>query len=382
MCWTPFGRYLDCWSFHPNAIDFSTNSKIRCPQTQLVFELFAQQDGLSDQRRFAVSSTITKFFRHFGKKLELKPKTLNTALASSVSRRKWTVSTSSLVCVSENGYCVTPTILVGHCNHLSSALLTVRDWQQLPSLRCRRRELMIRFSFSGKARVSCAHNCSYHELPRRRQAPSRFQIGFGEGYHPTTPEDWYRGQYFLALDVVMACIRERFNQPGYQTYQRLESLLTAAAAGADYEADLDFVCKFYGSDLDRSQLQTHLKLLHSLVKVDQASQRFSHPFSHWNCLVSAEFICRRTIVHVTGVQAGEADTRYASDECGEWTQRICTAEDKDLRAYLRKTMTQERLNSLLVLHVHKDKTDKLNLNSCLNDFASSSTHKRFVFGKF
>lgn len=78
----------------------------------------------------------------------------------------------------------------------------------------------------------------------------------------------------------MACIRERFNQPGYQTYQRLESLLTAAAAGADYEADLDFVCKFYGSDLDRSQLQTHLKLLHSLVKVDQASQRFSHPFSH------------------------------------------------------------------------------------------------------
>ena len=42
-----------------------------------------------------------------------------------------------------------------------------------------------------------------------------------------------------------------------------------------------------------------------------------------------------------------------------------------VKTYLRSTtMSQIRFNNLLVLHVHKDKTDNLNLVNCLNEFVS------------
>ena len=37
------------------------------------------------------------------------------------------------------------------------------------------------------------------------------------------------------------------------------------------------------------------------------------------------------------------------------------------QTYLRNTMTQQRLNSLMLLHVHKDETDKLDLDSIAGD---------------
>ena len=36
-----------------------------------------------------------------------------------------------------------------------------------------------------------------------------------------------------------------------------------------------------------------------------------------------------------------------------------------VKSYLRSTMTQERLNHMMVLHVHKDMTDSLNLLTTL-----------------
>ena len=46
-----------------------------------------------------------------------------------------------------------------------------------------------------------------------------------------------------------------------------------------------------------------------------------------------------------------------------------------VKSYLRSTMSQERLNHLMILHVHKDLTDKLNLISIANEFVS-------LFGTF
>jgi len=41
-----------------------------------------------------------------------------------------------------------------------------------------------------------------------------------------------------------------------------------------------------------------------------------------------------------------------------------------VKLYLRSTMTQERLNSLTILHVHKELTNHLDLNSVANEFIS------------
>ena len=53
-----------------------------------------------------------------------------------------------------------------------------------------------------------------------------------------------------------------------------------------------------------------------------------------------------------------------------------------VKNYLRATMTQERLNNLLILHVHKERTDSLDVKEVANDFISNSEHRTGIFGHF
>lgn len=53
-----------------------------------------------------------------------------------------------------------------------------------------------------------------------------------------------------------------------------------------------------------------------------------------------------------------------------------------VKNYLRSTMGQERLNHLMVLHVHKSETDSLDIIQIANDFISRNDHREQVFGTF
>ncbi len=45
-------------------------------------------------------------------------------------------------------------------------------------------------------------------------------------------------------------------------------------------------------------------------------------------------------------------------------------------------MLQERLNSLMVIHVHKELTDNLNMKDVANEFVQISDRRLHVYGKF
>ena len=51
-----------------------------------------------------------------------------------------------------------------------------------------------------------------------------------------------------------------------------------------------------------------------------------------------------------------------------------------IKTYLRSTMSQQRLNHLMLLHVHKSYTDKLNLVDIANDFIADNEHRKRMFG--
>ena len=53
-----------------------------------------------------------------------------------------------------------------------------------------------------------------------------------------------------------------------------------------------------------------------------------------------------------------------------------------VKNYLRSTMGQERLNHLMVLHVHKSETDSLDIIQIANNFISRNDHREQVFGTF
>ena len=52
------------------------------------------------------------------------------------------------------------------------------------------------------------------------------------------------------------------------------------------------------------------------------------------------------------------------------------------KTYLRSTMTQSRLNHLVILHIHRKLHDKFNLIAVANEFVSKSEHRSTLFGTF
>ena len=107
-------------------------------------------------------------------------------------------------------------------------------------------------------------------LPRRRKAPSRFEVGAGESHYPSSIEDHYRVQYFEALDLLIACTKDRFNQPGYRVYCNLETLLLDAANGVALDEDcFSEIMDLYASDFDSSSYSYKFFRLTSRIRLNQ-----------------------------------------------------------------------------------------------------------------
>ena len=91
------------------------------------------------------------------------------------------------------------------------------------------------FDLYWKKTTAAATNLDINEpiLPCCRKAPRWIDEGFSPTFHETV-EDHYRVIYFEALDLIISCIENRFDQPGYKTYGKVQMLLLKAAASEPY----------------------------------------------------------------------------------------------------------------------------------------------------
>jgi hypothetical protein len=55
---------------------------------------------------------------------------------------------------------------------------------------------------------------------------------------------------------------------------------------------------------------------------------------------------------------------------------------KRVKSYLRSTTGQNRLNHLMVLHVHKEETDSIDIVEVANTFVGDTKARKELFGKF
>ena len=53
-----------------------------------------------------------------------------------------------------------------------------------------------------------------------------------------------------------------------------------------------------------------------------------------------------------------------------------------IKTYMRTTMTQERLNNLMLLHVHQEYLDELDLLAVAEECVAGSKHRLTLFGHF
>ena len=212
------------------------------------------------------------------------------------------------------------------------------------------------------------------ELARKRRPPAWLVEGTGKAFHHSTPEALYRQEFFGVVDLATSTIKDRFDQPGYQTIASLEKLLSAASGRLPDKDCVDFVIEHARDDVSKSSLFTQLELLGTAMpscdhsSITDVRDRFLLSLSPPQRYNFSEVCTLLKIILVSPA------TNAVSERSASALVRVKT--------YLRSTMSQERLTSLLLLHYHKARTDDLQLQACLQEFVETREHRRNVFGRF
>lgn len=213
------------------------------------------------------------------------------------------------------------------------------------------------------------------EPPRRRRVPARYEVGIAEPEFPETIEDHYRRIYFEVLDNVVTTIESRFEQKDYQMYANCESILLKAANGVDPDdiKELNMVTDFYGDDLDKQILSTQL-VLFSLLVGATVEKTFPGILTFVKSLPSCQRLLISQVIRLMELIVIAPATNASSERSFSSLRRI--------KSYLRSTMTQERLNHVMVINVHKERTDAISSIDIAKDFISQSAHRTSIFGSF
>ena len=215
------------------------------------------------------------------------------------------------------------------------------------------------------------------KLPRKRGAPKKLEDFHGYGPAKQTqhekPEELYRKHYYEALDHIVNCIKERFNQEDFKKYATLQELLLNAAKNLSFTAELEEVTKIYENDFDASYLSSQLKMFGEdfpktkNVNLTDAVKYLRNLHAGKKTLFSEIFVLVKLVLVCPATNA---------------TSERSFSALRRAKMYLQSTMTQKRLNHIMMLHVHKGKTNALDLIDVANNFVSGSEHRLSIFGKF
>ena len=216
------------------------------------------------------------------------------------------------------------------------------------------------------------------QLPRQRKLPRRLDDGISEGYFPSTPMEHFKKIYYEAIDLIVNCIQARFDQPGYRLYRSLESLLMKACKKEETAEILDTVCTFYSDDFDKEVLrcQLHTFGIHFHEALENPVQEISI------------FDIKKYFLSLSPGQSsllGQVRRLFelimVMPATNATSERSFSAL-RHLKNYLRTTMSQQRLNHLMIMHIHKERTDNIDLKLVLNNFIAGSEHRSSIFAKY
>lgn len=208
-------------------------------------------------------------------------------------------------------------------------------------------------------------------LPRKRKVPKRIDGGDAQ-YDFTNVATKHRVETWCALiDILCGEISQRFSQECFQHVADVENVLLLAACGKSVTVELQHLAKFY-DEFDYNLLEAQLKIFKNL---------FTSPPSTVQDIVMA-------------IQASQGCARLLLNEVLQLVKLVlvvpATSASAErsfsalnrLKTYMRSTVGQARLNHLIVLHCHQDRTDKLIMQRVAQEFISCNEKRATFFGNF
>ena len=109
------------------------------------------------------------------------------------------------------------------------------------------------------------------QVPKFRRVSRRLDDGGSAATQFSTPEDYYRKQYFELIDTAVAAVTRRFDQPGMELACAMESIIVKAAQGCTIGVDDDqfqAVVTFY-HEFDNERLLCQLASLQVCISTHE-----------------------------------------------------------------------------------------------------------------
>lgn len=104
-------------------------------------------------------------------------------------------------------------------------------------------------------------------LPRYRRAPRELDGG-SEPHRFSSPQDYYKPQYFEAIDLVVAEISARFDQKTMPLLKAIETLIIKAS-NCVHNTEIaipESILTLYSKEIDMEKAEVQLRMLPDLVK--------------------------------------------------------------------------------------------------------------------
>ena len=182
-------------------------------------------------------------------------------------------------------------------------------------------------------------------LPRKRKRPNYGSLdkyvqveGYSNNantYHHTTPEEYFRQQYFENLDLIISSIKDRFSQPAIMAFLKMEQLLLNIIHEKHYEDELAYVFNVYKDDIDAIQVRTETFSMPTCSDILEHLESL-HPTKR------ALILNTLTIVH-----------RILINPATSCTPKKCFSVTRRIKTWFHSKMTTKRFDNLSILSFHK-----------------------------
>lgn len=205
--------------------------------------------------------------------------------------------------------------------------------------------------------------------PRRRKVPKRFQTGNAPQQQFSSVEEHYRSQFFAAIDAAIKYIEEYFASPDLDAYRKLSGLLISTP-GTE------------GSPIDQNAIKPVIQKYPELEPSLEDELNFYRRHYHGSSVEDHRLV----------FQSMEKGTRKMFPQVERLLRLLlvspgssCTAERsfsalRRLKSWLRSTMTQERLNHVMVCHIHRSRLAELSCQEVAEAFVKAKDNRMSIFG--
>ena len=154
-------------------------------------------------------------------------------------------------------------------------------------------------------------------------------------------------------------------------YMNLEALLLKGCKQVEHQSELESVRELYGDDIHYSNLEVQFQTIAPVIKGKVSLKEIVQYLSSLS--ESARSIYSEIVLLVKLILVMPA-SNATSERSFSALRRIKT--------YLRTTMSQERLNNLMILFVHRDSLEQIDLNIIGEKFIAGIEARLKVFGHF